>query len=149
MQGAIVVELVSRALGATRNDVREFLDTASEKLAAVRHDLTRRVDTIIAGRGSDSDRADALIEYSNDATDSLRPDAIRLVAGMAGTAWGGLILSAGLNASGAAAIAGLGISVAPIVAILLGLVVMIVCGRYTLNLIRELVGRIKAYSEPY
>ena len=147
MFGAIVVESVANTLGVARQDLRDFLDTAEEKLGSMRGQLSRRVDALVSAPGSDAERADEVIEYSRTATAGFDKDALKFVAAIAGTAWGAGIVSAGVSTAGTVMVAGLGVSVAPIVAVVLGLVVMVICGRYAWGVLKEMIGRLQDESE--
>ena len=57
------------------------------------------------------------------------------------------MVATGLTTAGTVALAGLGVSVAPLVAVILGLVVMVICGRYALGVIRELVRKLNDESD--
>ncbi len=149
MFGAIVVESVANTLGVARQDLRDFLYSAEEKLGAMRGQLSRRIDAMVSAPGSDADHADDIIEYSRTATAGFERDAAKFVATIAGAAWGASLMSAGLSSGGAVAVAGLGISVAPIVAVVLGLVVMVICGRYALGVLKEMIGRLKDESAEF
>lgn len=147
MLGAIIVESVANTLGVARQDLREFLDSAEEKLGAMRGELSRRIDALVSAPGSDSDRADNVIEYSRTATAGFDKETFKFVASIAGTAWGVSMFSAGVSSAGTVAVAGLGVSVAPIVAVVLGLVLMVICGRYALGVLKEMIGRLKEESD--
>lgn len=147
MFAAIVIESVANTLGVARNDLQEFLEKAEDRLGSMRGELSRRIDCMVSSPGSDIERAEAVIEYSQAATGGFEREAVKFVAAIAGTAWGAGMVATGLTTAGTVALAGLGVSVAPLVAVILGLVVMVICGRYALGVIRELVRKLNDESD--
>ena len=97
MAGAIVIEGVSTALGVSRNELAAFFYNVEKRLGRVRGQLARRVDAIMAGPGSNSERVDSLVSYSRAAVGGFDRDAVKLVLGIAGTIWGMALVNAGVG----------------------------------------------------
>ncbi len=141
---AFIVETISGFLGAARDDVRALLEAADERLTSVRGDLDRRLGAVLGGDGSNADRADSVVVIGQGLNDEvLKRLSIKLVASVAGIAWGLGITNAALGAGGVGVMIGIGIAVEPLIALVLGLVVLFVCGKCCFGVIRELGRRME------
>src|SRR5262249_46373207 len=131
---------------ATRAEVAEFFDGAESTLGSLKSELSRKLDGVMSRGRSDEERATGLIEFAR--AEMTQNEKVKTLLAAAGFVWGALAAIAGVKAIAAgAAIAFIGIEAAPILAILFGLVMMYVCGRYLLGVIRVFFERLDAAFE--
>ncbi len=144
MAWAILVESIHAVSGSSRQEVESLIDDVEASLARTRNNIRQKIGAALSSARNDAEGADAIAQISADR--SFNRDAVRLVTSFAATIWGAGIVSAGLNATGAVVAVGLGVELAPIIAILLGLLIMFYCGSYAFGVIRELLGRLSTAS---
>ena len=145
MSSALLVEGLSSALSISRREVREAFDAIEEKLGAMKMDLSRRISCALSSSNGSSEGAYAVAEVGGQVAFGDR-DMLKLVMGVAGTIWGAAIVSSTLTATGAVVIMGGAITLPVAVAFLFGLIVMFICGRYTLGVVREILNKLGEFS---
>lgn len=147
MVSALLIEGIHDALGLARQDIRAFIDGVEERLQSIQLDLERRVGAVLGSGNSDSECADSIIEIARAPGDhETNRSLIRFIGSVIGTLWGGQIAFAGLNATTGLIAIGFGVELAPVLAILLGLLIMFFCGRYCLGVMAELLGRLSSFG---
>lgn len=144
---ALLVEGIHEASGISRNTVHTLINNVEQLLDSVSHDLERKLGAVLGGGSTDKDMADSVMAIASAPADRETNRAmIRLVAGVVGMVWGTSILNVGLSTTTGIVALGLGIEVAPVFAILLGILIMFYCGRYTLGVISELLSRLSSFN---
>jgi len=146
---SLINEALSSALGATRRDLQDLLDSVGSQLASSRVQLERRLASVVGQTDDPATGADGVLavtaEFSSPEFSRL---AAKLLVGAGGMTWGIAIVSASLNAGGAVAIMGLGIALEPVIALLLGLVILAVSGVFAWRVLKELLRRLESSAVP-
>jgi hypothetical protein len=144
---SLIVESLSSALGAARADVRDLLDTAEARLSLVRANIDCRLGRALAHDGSDAERASMVADIGQDVADpDFRRQVAKLLVSVVGAGWGLSVVSAAISTGGAMVAIGAGIVLEPLIALVLGLVVMFICGKFAWGVIRELTRRIEDFQ---
>ena len=145
MSNAFLLEGLARVTGATRDDVRGFLDGVSDKLEAAKENISRDISSILHREGSDSDRVDEVIRYGQEnIASSINADVLKLVGGIVGAAWGTGLVAAGLKVGATTVALGLGVEVSAVVSVLIGVIAIFIGGQLAFGMLRQIFGRLEA-----
>lgn len=146
---SLIIESLSSTLGASRRDLQDMLDSVSSRLAGAQAQIERRLASAVGQADDPAQGADGVLAVTADFTDSeLKRLAAKLLVGAGGMTWGISIISASMNAGGAVAIMGLGIALEPVIALLLGLVILAVSGVFAFRVAKELWRRLASTAGP-
>jgi len=142
---AILVEGIHEALGIARHEIRSLIDDTERLFSNMGNELDRKLGSILGSDGSDEDKVDAIMNFSNSPGDrDSNRQLLKLVGSFVGMAWGTSIVAAGLTTTTGAVALGLGIELAPVLAIIIGLLVIFYCGKYCFSVIKELLSRLSS-----
>jgi len=143
MASAVLIEGLSSALGKTRREIHELFETVEDEFSHLRSQLSDRLGSILARDRSNEEKADEITELGAGLLSNR--ETMKFALGIAGTIWGlNIAYVAAMATAGTVAV--LGVSVPVILALLFGLLVMFVCGRYTLGMLREIFRRLEDAS---
>lgn len=144
---SILVELLSKALGAPRDQVENTLDQLEAKMIHAKSDISRRVGAALARNDSSSEATDELVAVAHTLNDdSTNKLLMKLVLAVGGAAWGAGIASAALSVGATSVAVGLGVTVGPLVALVFAAVLLYISGQCAFGVIRELASRITSAS---
>ncbi len=148
MLAAIVIEGLSSAVGAARDEIRDLYEAAERSFSAISGDLDRRISAALAGSGSDADRAAAVAEAGYSMSDTeFKRSALKLLASFSGVAWGVGLVNASVNAAGASVlILGGSLALPEILALVIGLLAIVYCGKFAIGVIKEMLAKLTSFS---
>lgn len=139
---ALAIEGLSSVLEVSRSNIQMLFDKIESRVDAISGDLDRRIGAALSSSDDDSYRAEAIAGVGASIADK---EIMGLVLSVAGTAWGVSIAHAGFMAVGAS-VAVAGFSMAPVVAFILGLIIMVVCGKYCFSVIKKMLNKITEFQ---
>ena len=146
--GAISVlasEGLAAALNASRADVRDMIDGVEQSVESARARLTARLDQVLASSG---DTTEGIEGISRDFLETeARPQVFKHMVGVLGFEVGALTSLAGgsvgmVTGAGATLLTVGGVAVTPFLVVLFGLVLMVICSRYSVEAIKHLLDKL-------
>lgn len=132
---AVALEGLSSALNVSRREVTALYERLEQRAGQIGADLNRRFDAALAA-DIDVERRVAAVKHI--AASAMDRESIKFVLGMAGVAYGAGVAATGLVTGGSIAVAGLGLTVTPFVAVVAGILLMVVCGRFCMRTLSRL-----------